>query len=167
MSSYSTSTMWLVVLFITININQHVQTKVGTLQDQILKVQQQIEKKYAELKKSDHHQYLVKVSDETAQFMFNYLDTNQDKFLNRDELINMGKLAVSNDTDTVETFADVTLQADKNDDKLLTFEEFYQPSIQYGEQRDHHDEFHQHKDGHGYHGDPKHDTKYHHSKDEL
>ena len=158
-------TSYLVIIFIIFNINQHVLT---TLQDQISKVQQKIEKKYADLKESDHHQYLTKVNDETAQFMFTFLDTNNDKVLDRDELINMGKLAVSNDTETAETFADGTLQSDKNDDKLLSFDEFYQPSIEYGEYRDHHeDKFHQHKEGHGYHGDPKHDTKYHHSNDEL
>ena len=138
---------------------------VGKLQEEIAKVQHQIEKKYADIKASDYHQYLTKVSEETAQFMFKYLDTDHNELLDRDELVMMGKLAISNETTAAETFADVTLQSDKNDDKKLSFDEFFQPSIEYGEQRDSHDDHaHQHRDGHGYHGDPKHDTRYHHNE---
>ena len=138
---------------------------VGELQDQIAKVQQEIEAKHQHLKASDHHQYLTKVTDETAKFIFKYLDHDHNELLDRTELINMGKLSISNDTATVETFADVTMQSDKNDDQMLSFDEFYQPSIEYGEQRDHPDDHtHQHRDGHGYHGDPKHNDKYHHTE---
>jgi len=134
--------------------------------DQFQKVQQEIHSKYSKLQQQNEHQYLLKVSEESARFIFNFLDTDHNKKLDKEELIRFGKITISNETDTATTFADVTMYADKDGDTMLTFEEFHQPEIHYGEQTSHDDDHkHQHKEGHGYDKDPKHHYKHDHREE--
>lgn len=123
------------------------------------KVQGEIEKKYENLRKNseDEDEYIKTTTKEQAKFVFRFLDRDGNGQLDRNELIRLAKLTISNDTESAETYADVTLHADQNADKLLSFDEFYQPKVVYGGTSDHRrDEKHQHKDGHGYDRDPKH-----------
>ena len=134
--------------------------------DQFQKVHQEIQSKHAKLQQQNEHQYLLKVSEESARFVFNFLDTDHNKKLDKNELIRFGKLTVSNETEGATTFADVALYADKDGDTMLTFEEFHQPEIHYGEQTGHHDDHkHQHKEGHGYEKDPKDHHKHDHREE--
>lgn len=125
------------------------------------KVQKEIEKKYEHLRdgtSGKEDEYLKETTREQARFVFKFLDQDGNNNLDRAELIRFAKLTLSNDTESAETYADVTLHADKNNDKMLNFDEFYQPKVVYGgtSEDDHrNDEKHQHKDGHGYKKDPK------------
>lgn len=123
------------------------------------KVQEKIDKKYEHLrdKPNGEEEFIKKTTEEQGRFVFKFLDQDGNEKLDRQELIRFAKLTISNNTKSAETYADVTLHADKNGDKLLTFDEFYQPKIVYGETTENtRDEKHQHKHGHGYEKDPKH-----------
>ena len=122
-----------------------------TFHDKLEKAHKAIADKYADLHEKDLDQYLVKVTEENARFIFSYLDQDSNQMLDKSELVNMAKLTVSNDTETAETFAEVTLHSDKNGDKMLVFDEFYQPKIEHGPT----DTRHQHKDGHGHDAKPR------------
>lgn len=118
--------------------------------------QRDAEKKYEHLLKEDEHQYHIKVSESQAKFLFKFIDTDKNGLLDRNELITFGKLTISNDTESAKIWAGATLMEDKSGDKRLTFEEFYQPIVQYGVVQDKKkkDERHQHKEGHMHKYDP-------------
>ena len=129
--------------------------------EEMERMQKDIEKKYKHLMEKDEYGYYIKVSEEQAKFVFSYIDQDRNNFVDRDELIKFGKLTVSNNTESAEIWADTALLDDKNGDKMMSFEEFHSPLVQYGERHgESPDERHQHRDGHLHEDDPI-------SKDEL
>lgn len=131
---------------------QNVEDFLGDLKN----AERQSEKKFEHLSKENEHEYNTKVSESQAKFLFKFIDKDKNGLLDRKELILFGKLTISNDTESAEIWADMSLMEDKTGDKRLAFKEFYQPILQYGGTREKNkkDPRHQHKDGHMHKNDP-------------
>ncbi len=65
--------------------------------------------------------------------MFDYMDTNKDGFVNRQEMKAFGKVLLSEDETQVDFWIKENFKNDENKDDLLTFEEFFKPQIDLGE----------------------------------
>jgi len=75
-----------------------------------------------------------------GKLMFDSMDINKDGFVSKDEMVEFGKVMVSNNTEYLDFWVQGNFKNDENEDELLTFEEFYKPQIRMGT-KPVHDEF--------------------------
>ena len=109
-------------------------------------MEERVEKEHGHLREKDEEAYQNKVNEANGRFIFGHMDKDKNGMLDREELINFGKLTFSDDVEASEIWADMTMESDKDKDKRLTFEEFYQPKVIHGQRSEDIDARHLHKE---------------------
>eukprot|EP00794_Sanderia_malayensis_P010906 gene10906-12065_t len=86
-----------------------------------------------ELLKLPKEEYNMGVARKQGKLMFDYMDTNKDGFVNREEMRVFGKIIFSDQDVEVDFWIRENFKNDENKDDILNFEEFFKPQIDLGE----------------------------------
>ena len=78
-------------------------------------------------------------SKKHGKLMFDFMDTNKDGLVSKEEMLEFGKAMVSNNTDHLDFWVEGNFKNDEDKDEHLTFDEFFKPQIRMG-YKPHHEE---------------------------